>query len=125
MDKNDLGLLLLRIGLGSVFLWFGIDKFFHASVWQHYIPAWFPMLIPASAFILLMGVVETVVGAFVFFGLFTRLAAGLASLMLIPIIFSLGYNEIGVRDFGLLFLALGISQLGAGVYSLDAKWRKV
>ncbi len=124
MDKNDLGLLLLRIGLAGVFLWFGIDKFFNSSAWQHFIPDWFPMLIPAPAFILLLGVVETIVGALVLFGLFTRFAAGLAALMLIPIIISLGYNEIGVRDFGLFLLALGISALGAGKYSLDAKFFK-
>lgn len=124
MNKNALGLLLLRIGLGSVFLWFGIDKFFNSSVWQHFIPDWFPMLIPAEAFILLLGVVETIVGVLVLFGLFTRFAAGLAALMLIPIIISLGYNEIGVRDFGLFLLALGVSALGAGEYSLDAKFFK-
>jgi hypothetical protein len=44
--------------------------------------------------------------------------------MLIPIIISLGYNEIGVRDFGLFLLALGVSALGAGEYSLDAKFFK-
>ena|SRR3990172_859580 len=121
MNKNDLGLLLLRIGLGSVFLWFGIDKFFHPNIWVNYIPPWFPMLIPVSAFILLLGIVETLIGALVLFGLFTRFAAGLSALMLIPIIISLGYTEIGVRDFGLLLLALGVSALGAGIYSLDAK----
>ena len=125
MNKNALGLLLLRIGLGSVFLWFGIDKFFHSIVWQNFIPDWFPMLIPAEAFILLLGVVETLVGILLLLGLFTRFAAGLAALMLIPIIISLGYNEIGVRDFGLFMLAFGLACLGAGEFSLDAKWRKV
>ncbi len=124
MNKNALGLLLLRIGLASVFLWFGIDKFFNSSAWQNFIPDWFPMLMPAEAFILLLGVVETIVGVLVLFGLFTRFAAGLAALMLIPIIISLGYNEIGVRDFGLFLLALGLSALGAGAYSLDAKFFK-
>ncbi len=121
MNKDEVGKLLLRIGLGGVFLWFGIDKFFHSSAWQNFIPDWFPMLIPGSAFILLLGVVETLVGALVLFGLFTRIAAVIAALMLIPIIISLGYNEIGVRDFGLFLLALGVSALGAGEYSLDAK----
>ena len=122
--KSDFGLLSLRVGLGGVFLWFGIDKFFHSTAWQNFIPDWFPMLIPAQAFILLLGIVEAIVGALVLFGLFTRFAAGLAALMLIPIIISLGYNEIGVRDFGLFLLALGLSALGAGEYSLDAKFFK-
>ncbi len=125
MNKSTIGLLLLRIGLGGVFLWFGIDKFVHPAIWANYIPQWFPMLIPMSTFILLLGVVETIVGALVLFGLFTKYAAAVSALMLIPIIISLGYNEIGVRDFGLFMLALGLAFLGAGKYSLDAKWRKV
>ena len=121
MNKNDLGMLLLRIGLGSVFLWFGIDKFIHPNIWVSYIPQWFPMMMPVSAFILLLGIVETLVGTLVLLGLFTRIAAGVSAFMLIPIIISLGVNEIGVRDFGLFLLALGVSALGAGGYSLDAK----
>ena len=123
MSKN-VGLLFLRIGLAGVFLWFGIDKFFNYESWQHFIPDWFPMLIPATSFILLLGIVETLIALLVLFGFFTRIAAGVAALMLIPIIISLGYNEIGVRDFGLLLLALGIAFLGAGAYSLDAKFFK-
>lgn len=125
MDKNALGLLLLRMGLGGVFLWFGIDKFFHPNIWANYIPQWFPMMMSIGMFILLLGIVETLVGALVLFGLFTRTSAVIAALMLIPIIISLGYNEIGVRDFGLFLLALGISALGAGMYSLDAKVFKI
>src|SRR5574342_1129191 len=123
MNKSAIGLLLLRIGLGGVFLWFGTDKFIHPDIWVHYIPAWFPMLIPVSLFVLLMGIAETLVGLLVLAGFYTRIAAGVAALMLIPILISLGYNEIGVRDFGLLMLALGIAFLGAGELSMDAKMR--
>jgi uncharacterized membrane protein YphA (DoxX/SURF4 family) len=122
MDKH-IGLFLLRIGLGGVFLWFGTDKFIHPDIWVHYIPSWFPMLIPVSLFVLLMGIVETLIGLLVLAGFYTRIAAALAVLMLIPILISLGYNEIGVRDFGLLMLALGILFLGAGELSLDNKLR--
>lgn len=123
MNKNAIGLLLLRIGLGGVFLWFGTDKFINPDIWVHYIPSWFPMLIPVSLFILLMGVVETLVGLMVLAGFYTRIAAAFAALMLVPILISLGYNEIGVRDFGLLLLSFGILFLGAGEFSLDNKVR--
>jgi len=118
---NKYGLLLLRIGLGGVFLWFGIDKFIHPDIWVNYIPQWFPMLIPVGTFILLMGIVESLIGFFVLIGFYTRTAAAIAALMLIPIIVSLGYNEISVRDFGLLMLAVGIAVLGAGDFSMDAQ----
>lgn len=121
MNKNTIGLLLLRIGLGGVFLWFGIDKFIHPDIWVHYIPSWFPMLISVSIFVLLMGIVETLVGFMLLAGFYTRIAAVLAVLMLIPIMISLGYNEIGVRDFGLLLLAFGLAFLGPGELSIDFK----
>lgn len=123
MNVNALGLLLLRIGLGGVFLWFGTDKFIHPDIWVHYIPSWFPMLIPVSLFVLLMGIVETLVGLLLLAGFYTRIAAVFAALMLIPILVSLGYNEIGVRDFGLLLLSLGIAFLGAGDLSIDNRIR--
>ncbi len=121
MNKNTIGRLLLRIGLGGVFLWFGIDKFVHPDIWVNYIPSWFPMLIPVGTFILLMGIVETLIGLFALIGVYTRTSAVIAVLMLIPILVSLGYNEIGVRDFGLLLLALGIAVLGPGEFSMDSQ----
>jgi len=124
MDRHQIGLLVLRLGLGGVFLWFGTDKFIHTSIWQNYIPSWFPMLIPVSIFIILLGIVETVIALLLLAGFYTRTAATVAALMLIPIIISLGYNEISVRDFGLLMLAVSIAFLGAGHLSIDSK-RKI
>ena len=123
MNKNIIGLLLLRIGLGGVFLWFGTDKFIHPDIWVNYIPQWFPMLIPVSIFVLLMGIAETLVGLLILAGFYTRTAAVIAALMLVPILISLGYNEIGVRDFGLLLLSLGLAFLGPGGLSIDNKVR--
>jgi len=116
--NEDVGKLLLRVGLGGVFLWFGIDKFVHPEIWLNYIPEWFPMLVSEGLFINLLGIVESLIGFFVLVGFYSSLAAGLAALMLVPIIFSLGYNELMVRDVGLFFLAVGIAVLGSGRYSL-------
>lgn len=123
MNINAIGLLLLRIGLGGVFLWFGTDKFIHPDIWVNYIPTWFPMLVSVNLFVLLLGIVETLVGLLVLAGFYTRIAAVFAALMLVPILISLGYNEIGVRDFGLLMLAVGLAVLGAGEFSIDYKMR--
>jgi uncharacterized membrane protein YphA (DoxX/SURF4 family) len=116
--NEDVGKLLLRVGLGGVFLWFGIDKFVHPEIWLNYIPEWFPMLVSEGLFINLLGIVESLIGFFVLVGFYSQIAAGIAALMLVPIIFSLGYNELMVRDVGLFFLAVGIAVLGSGRYSL-------
>ena len=124
MKKESLGLLLFRIGLGGVFLLFGIDKFFHPVFWAGYIPQWFT-LVSAGTLLVVLGIVEAILGAMVLVGFGTRFAASISALMLLGIIISLGYNEIMVRDAGLLCLALGIAVLGAGEYSFDRRLRKV
>jgi len=121
MKKEDLGLFLFRVGLGGVFLWFGIDKFFRPMPWTQWIPPWFSGILPIGivTFIYLLGVIETIVGLMVLTGLYTRLGAGLASALLFGIIVSVGYNEIMIRDAGLLFLALGIAMLGPGEWTVN------
>lgn len=123
MKRDELGLLLLRLGLGGVFIWFGIDKFFHPKLWSAYMPPWFSGILPVEmfTFIYLLGVFEIIVGLLVLIGLYTKFAAGISAAFLLGIIASLGLNEIMIRDVGLLFLALGIAVLGAGETSLDAK----
>ncbi len=127
MKKNDLGLLFLRLGLGGVFVWFGIDKFFHPNVWSAYMPGWFSSILPMGifTFIYLLGVFEIIAGSLVLFGLYTRISAVICAVFLFGIICSLGLNDVMIRDAGLLFLALGIAMLGAGSRSLDSKFRKV
>ena len=117
--KEEIGLLFLRLGLGGVFLWFGIDKFINPDVWSSLIP------ISGSAFLNVLGIVEILVGVLVLIGLFTRVFASVAALMLVGIIISIwtsfGFDYSIVRDGGLLFLALGIAFIGPGANSVDWK----
>jgi len=123
MKKEDLGLLFLRIGLGGVFLWFGIDKFFNPVFWTKWIPDWFGAVLPVDVFtfVYALGVFETFIGLLVLIGFYTRIAAGLAGVSLFGIIASWGLNEIMIRDTGLLFLALGIAVSGPGHWSIE-RW---
>jgi len=118
MNPRIIALLLLRLGLGGVFLVFGIDKFFHPAMWSAYIPQWFPQV---SYFIYIIGIVEAIIGICVLIGFKTRVTSGIAAVMLLGIIGSLGYSEITVRDAGLLMTAIAIVLLGAGEFSLDAQ----
>lgn len=118
-----LGLLLLRLGLGGVFLWFGVDKFLSPLVWMNWIPAWFlPYLGDSSSLFLYgLGAVEILLGLFVLLGYYSRWAAGGALLLLLGIVASFGLNEIMIRDLGLAFLALGIVALGPGAWSANRR----
>lgn len=127
MKKEDTGLLLLRLGLGGVFVLFGIDKFFHPEFWSVFMPEWFFSFLPVEVFtfIYLLGVFEIIVGSAVLIGFYTKISAVICAAFLLGIIASLGFNDVMIRDAGLLFLALGIASLGAGSRSLDNKFRKV
>jgi uncharacterized membrane protein YphA (DoxX/SURF4 family) len=116
-------LLVLRLGLASVMLWFGIAELHDPASWAvfvpHFLDAWRDplMLVHAS---LLLGT-----GAFLLVGLFQRLAAALAGLLLLAVLGSLLANgavdSVFVRDIGLATAAaaLALSPSAARVASVD------
>ncbi len=109
---GDLGLLVLRIALGIVFLMHGIPKLKMKGSW------------------LLLGIAETSGGLAIVFGFLTQLAAlGLAIVMLGAIYMKISKwkvpftakDKLGWEyDWALLGIALALVFLGAGYFSLDA-----
>ena len=119
--------LILRIGLGVVFFWFGVDKFLNPVFWASFVPQYINSILPISMnlFIYLQGIIEAIIGLFIIIGLFTRISSFLAAIILVVIIISLGFNDVTVRDFGLLSIAIYLIFTGAGSLSLDNKKKKV
>lgn len=118
--------ILLRCGIGLVFLLFGVDKFLHMNVWSAYMPQWLPPLLPFSitTFLYFQGGLEAVLGFFLIIGFWSRTSAFLCALIIMGIIASLGINEITIRDFGLLMGALALSLREQGKWSVDAVFKK-
>jgi uncharacterized membrane protein YphA (DoxX/SURF4 family) len=112
--KPAIARFLLRVGVGLVFLLFGIDKFRNPQLWLDFIPPMLAALLPFSkaVFLNIMGVVESIMGAALLLGFWVRPAAALASAMLVGIVLSSGYNNLAVRDFGLLMATLALLFLG-------------
>ncbi|MEA2554615.1 MAG: putative oxidoreductase [Fimbriimonadaceae bacterium] len=135
----DIGLLILRIGLGLVVLYYGLQKGFGAfngngfqgqlDVWeaQRHIPKWLGVLAIISEFAGSIGVI---------FGLFTRIAAfGIACSMATAAF--LGASRAGalaglwdgdkmvpptvLYPLALAFMAAALVFTGAGAFSLDRK----
>ncbi len=101
--------LILRIGIGLVIIWFGTQQLINPASWYGFLPTW-TNNIPVShtAFIYLNGWFEVCFGILLILGLYTKIVAGLLTLHLLGIVFSVGYSPIGVRDFGLTIALLSI-----------------
>ncbi len=117
--------ILLRFGVGIVFLIFGIDKFIHVNSWLAYIPSWAGKVIPIdlTVFMYTQGVLETLLGLFLIIGFWSRTVSFPCALHLLGIIAVLGYNEITVRDFGLFMASLALSLREQTKWSVDS-WLK-
>lgn len=116
--------VLLRCGMAIVFLYFGFSQATAPSDWTGWLPAWTESLpVSQEMFIFMNGWIEIILGTALLIGFATHIAAALLALHLLAITFSLGFTQIGVRDFGLTIATATIAIVGAGPLSIDA-WRK-
>jgi len=123
IENQKYSTAIIRVGLALVLLWFGIDEIANPKNWFGFIPSW---LTTSPTFnienlIILNGILEIIVGVLLLIGFYTRIVAFIAALHLLFITIIVGYNEIGVRDFGLTLMAVSLIFSGAGVLSLDNK----
>ncbi len=104
--REKIALTILRIGLGVVFLIFGIGKF-RNDLWAQTIRNMdFFLSLPWSVniSIFFIGVLEVLTGISLIIGFFTRFFALLAVLELAGILVLLNFQE--VRDIGLMGIAV-------------------
>jgi len=124
---------LVRIALSLVFLWFGINQVFDSNSFLGYLPQFAlktvqmmhssMTFIPQSAILLIQlnGIFEVIFGILLLAGLFTRIASLLLSAHLFIIMLSLSYNDVAVRDFGLMLCAFSIFLQGPDEWCIDRK----
>jgi putative oxidoreductase len=130
--RLDLGALVLRVGLGALFLTFGLDKFRRPDVIlqqvgdAHMLPE---VVVPVFA--RAIGVWEVGLGVLCVLGMLTRPAAVLSAAALASYTAYLGVvgqypafglTQIGVvdRNVPLIAMALALALIGPGRVSLDA-----
>lgn len=105
---NNKAQWFIRLGLAFVFIYFGIDKLINPINWLGYVPAWIETIVPLRQFILANGVLEIILGLGLLYHKTLRIAANIIILFLAAVIASLGFDEITVRDTGLLFMAIAL-----------------
>jgi len=127
----------VRIALALVFLWFGINQLMFPNDFMGYLPSWTihdgtglghllytaVSILPgkANSVIFINGVAEIILGTLLGIGLFTRISALLLSIHLLIIVFSLGYNDIAIRDLGLVAGAFSVFIHGPDCLCIEKK----
>ena len=113
----DLSLLILRFGLGFVFVYAGVFKLTN--------PMMAGMFHMSNGLFMMIGVLEILTGIGVLFGLLTRPSAVYQTIILLGAIFVVGggsmANSFVPLDVGLLTMPLVLLLCGAGRYSVDAR----
>ena len=112
---------VLRIGIALVFMWFGFQQFTNPEAWISYLPKFVTHITPLDGYqiILLDGVFELVFASALLLGYYTRFTALILALHLLDITFIVGFDAVGVRDFGLSLATIAIFMFGSSPFSLD------
>lgn len=114
--NTNLGLLVLRVVLGGIFLYHGIGKLTN----MEQTIGFFQMMHFSVFWAWMVAIVETGAGLAVIMGIWTRISAVLLAIIMIVAIISVkagkGFQAVEI-DIALLGLSLGIALIGCGKYS--------
>ena len=122
MNKN-IGISVVRIGMSLVYLWFGSSQLIDTDKWTALIPGYATKLIGVSTHTMVLGngAFEIVFGLLLLIGFYSRFVSGILALHAIHIVTIVGYNAIGVRDFGLAIAMIGVFLSSPDAWTLDYK----
>jgi uncharacterized membrane protein YphA (DoxX/SURF4 family) len=113
LNKEEIGVYILRLGLAVVFLYFGISQILDQSRWIYLAPDRFFIFyiheVLKSKLVFINGIFDVVIALSLISGLFIRIFSFLGFIHLLSItIFSLGFGPSGIRDLGLAFAMLSL-----------------
>ena len=116
---------LLRIAMSLVFIYFGFQQITSPAEWTGFIPdVALSFGISALNIVIINSLVELILGTFMLIGLFTRISSALLAIHLLVISLSLGFNPLGVRDFGLTLATFAVFLNGPDDFCIDKKYLK-
>ena len=122
MSQPEWGVLILRLGLAALFLWFGFSQLLDGLNWVSWVPAWAVAIlhIPPAMIVLLNGSFEVVAGSLLALNIWVRWAALLLALHLAVLVFDIGPNPIGVRDFAIMMATFALVFLNSDAQQKSA-----
>ncbi len=112
MQRKDTAKILLIVALAFVFGVFGVGKFTSPIVWIGWMPLWMDGLLglPKETWLQLVGASEILFAILLLIPIRSvrQIATILIVLHLIGILTQIGWNDIAVRDIGLLMSSLAL-----------------
>jgi hypothetical protein len=99
---------VLRIGLGLVFLYAGINMLLYAYDWTIFIPAWVSEFVSDNLFLSVWGGLQCAIGLAIISGKLTKYGSIAALIVSGSVIVFHGVDTITFRDFGLFAAALAL-----------------
>lgn len=112
MNRKNLVIFLLRIGLAFVFLYAGISILTNPTSWIGFIPKFMEVFVSGYTILYAHAFFDIVLGIWLLYWKKIFYASVLCSLNLLGIIlFNLGSLDIIFRDLGLLFSSLALAVL--------------
>ncbi|HEY4523882.1 MAG TPA: DoxX family membrane protein [Candidatus Paceibacterota bacterium] len=106
--KDNLDILILRIGLGLVFLYAGTAAMQDPTSWIGFVPQFVQTVIPRETFLFFHSVFQIGLGAGLIIGAWIPILSILAFLSMFSILTLFGIDEVTFRDFGLACMALAL-----------------
>lgn len=100
--------VFLRLGLGAVFAWIGVDILRHPETWIGYVPPNLPGGLEREVALKLNGLFDLAIGLLLITDKMLRAAAALAVAHLTGILVTQGMDAVLIRDAGLLGAALAL-----------------
>ncbi|MEK6898578.1 MAG: DoxX family membrane protein [Nanoarchaeota archaeon] len=100
---------LLSISLAVVFLYFGFSQISSPDDWAELVPDFLTgVILTANNWVIFNGILELTFGIFLLIGLYSRFSALILGIHLLFIAFSIGFNPVGIRDFGLAMATIAL-----------------
>jgi hypothetical protein len=113
--KHKWSLWLLIAGLALVFGYFGVDKFRNPLLWIGFLPAWTDgfLGIAKGAWLNVLGIIEIALALLIVIPkpLLRLIGSALITLHLLVVVLQVGWNDIGVRDLGLMLASAALFML--------------
>ncbi len=123
VEIRDYAPIFARFGVGIVFFLFGISQLIYPKAWISWIPSYVTQLIDPIIFIYINGSFDLIIGLLLLIGFLTRISAFLGIMHLIGVIYNIGFNDISIRDFGLLLVLVSVLLNGPDKFCFDNKFK--